>query len=135
MVFNVLAHNKDDHAKNFAFLRDPVCPGQGVWRLAPAFDLTFNAGMNNNHTTAINGAGRRCDFGAFGPSYTSGNIQENHMRTVNIRELKNNLLQLEAGFDVPDVRDETRWRATRAASSAVMRASSCSYCGWLTNRP
>jgi serine/threonine-protein kinase HipA len=57
MVFNVLAHNKDDHAKNFAFLRDPVCSGQGVWRLAPAFDLTFNLGINNNHTTAINGAG------------------------------------------------------------------------------
>lgn len=55
MVFNVLAHNKDDHAKNFAFLRNPT---SGVWQLAPPFDLTFNHGMNGNHTTAVNGAGQ-----------------------------------------------------------------------------
>ena len=52
MVFNVLAHNKDDHVKNFAFLHD----GQS-WALAPAFDLTFSHGMNNQHTTAIAGQG------------------------------------------------------------------------------
>jgi len=55
MVFNILAHNKDDHAKNFAFLRDPAL---GVWQLAPAFDLTFNHGMNDCHTTAVSGSGR-----------------------------------------------------------------------------
>lgn len=54
MCFNVLAHNKDDHSKNFAYLRDPK---PGAWRLAPAYDLTFNHGMNNQHTTAINGSG------------------------------------------------------------------------------
>ena len=54
MVFNVLAHNKDDHSKNFAYLRDPLKEG---WRLAPAYDLTFNTGMSNHHTTSINGAG------------------------------------------------------------------------------
>jgi serine/threonine-protein kinase HipA len=32
MVFNVLAHNRDDHVKNFAFLMDSA----GQWRLAPA---------------------------------------------------------------------------------------------------
>ncbi|MSP53835.1 MAG: hypothetical protein EXR81_06275 [Gammaproteobacteria bacterium] len=30
---------------------------QGSWRLAPSYDLTFSQGMNNEHTTAINGAG------------------------------------------------------------------------------
>lgn len=54
MLFNVLAHNKDDHAKNFAYLRNP---DTGTWRLAPAFDLTYNTGMANEHTTAIAGAG------------------------------------------------------------------------------
>lgn len=54
MLFNVLAHNKDDHAKNFAYLFDPLRQG---WRLAPAYDLTFSAGMANSHTTSINGAG------------------------------------------------------------------------------
>lgn len=52
MVFNVLAHNKDDHAKNFAFVH-----GNGGWRLSPAFDLTFSAGMGGEHTTAIIGHG------------------------------------------------------------------------------
>ena len=38
MVFNVLAWNCDDHVKNVSFLmgRD------GVWHLAPAYDLTFS---------------------------------------------------------------------------------------------
>jgi len=35
MLFNVLAGNRDDHLKNFAFLRPP----NGEWELAPAFDL------------------------------------------------------------------------------------------------
>lgn len=53
MVFNALAHNHDDHAKNFAFLHD-----QERWMLAPAYDLTF-ARMHgvDEHTTAFAGAG------------------------------------------------------------------------------
>lgn len=54
MLFNVLAHNKDDHSKNFTYLLDPSRQG---WRLAPAYDLTFNSGMANCHTTSINGSG------------------------------------------------------------------------------
>ena len=54
MVFNVLTHNHDDHAKNFAFLHS-----QGRWVLAPAYDLTYAPvrGYADEHTTAINGAG------------------------------------------------------------------------------
>lgn len=52
MLFNILAHNKDDHTKNFAFVRQV----EG-WVLAPAFDLTFSAGINNQHTTDIAGSG------------------------------------------------------------------------------
>ncbi len=49
MVFNYLIDNKDDHAKNFAFIyRD------GEWRFAPAFDLLPGDGMNGYHTTSIN---------------------------------------------------------------------------------
>jgi serine/threonine-protein kinase HipA len=55
MLFNVLAHNKDDHSKNFAYLLDPN--SRGAWHLAPAYDLTFNTGMANHHTTSINGSG------------------------------------------------------------------------------
>lgn len=52
MLFNVLAHNKDDHAKNFAFIRR-----EHGWELSPAFDLTFSTGINNQHTTDIAGSG------------------------------------------------------------------------------
>lgn len=49
MVFNYLIGNKDDHAKNFAFIfRD------GEWHFAPAFDLLPSDGMNGYHTTSIN---------------------------------------------------------------------------------
>jgi len=57
MVFNVLARNRDDHAKNFSFLMDD----QGVWRLSPAYDLTFSDGINGEHTTAIAGEGKTPD--------------------------------------------------------------------------
>jgi serine/threonine-protein kinase HipA len=38
MVFNILARNQDDHAKNIAFLMDKA----GRWSLAPAFDVTYS---------------------------------------------------------------------------------------------
>jgi serine/threonine-protein kinase HipA len=37
MVFNVLAHNCDDHTKNFAFRLKQ----NGRWELAPAFDICY----------------------------------------------------------------------------------------------
>jgi serine/threonine-protein kinase HipA len=52
MVFNVLAHNKDDHGKNFAFVRSAE-----AWRLSPSFDLTFSMGMGDQHASAIGGKG------------------------------------------------------------------------------
>jgi serine/threonine-protein kinase HipA len=54
MVFNVLAHNRDDHVKNFAFLYKP----EEGWRLAPGFDLTFAEGPGGEHTTSVCGEGR-----------------------------------------------------------------------------
>jgi serine/threonine-protein kinase HipA len=51
MVFNVLAHNRDDHVKNFSYLMDR----DGVWRLAPAYDLVFSYGPGGQHTMAVAG--------------------------------------------------------------------------------
>ncbi|MDP2793670.1 MAG: type II toxin-antitoxin system HipA family toxin [Sulfurisoma sp.] len=53
-VFNVLAHNRDDHARNFAFRLDR----ERRWRLAPAFDLTFSPGPGGEHHTTVAGEGR-----------------------------------------------------------------------------
>lgn len=55
LVFNVLAHNRDDHTKNVAFMMSP----DGTWRLAPAFDVTFSEGPGGEHTMSVNGEGRR----------------------------------------------------------------------------
>ena len=56
-VFNVLAHNRDDHAKNFSFLMD----ASGRWNLSPAYDLTFSSGPNGEQSTMVMGEGRNPD--------------------------------------------------------------------------
>lgn len=53
MIFNVLTDNKDDHAKNFSF----ICK-EGIWSLAPAYDLTrCSNGYNGEHATSVNNQG------------------------------------------------------------------------------
>ena len=52
-VFNVLTHNRDDHAKNFAFCLDSA----GRWHLSPAFDLSFSQGPGGQHSTSVAGEG------------------------------------------------------------------------------
>jgi len=52
-VFNVAAHNRDDHAKNFSFLME-----RGAWKAAPAYDLTFSGGPGGEHSTTVMGEGR-----------------------------------------------------------------------------
>ena len=53
MCFNVFAHNRDDHSKNFSFL----CH-DGRWTLAPAYDLTYSNSIGGEHATSVNGNGR-----------------------------------------------------------------------------
>lgn len=53
-VFNVLAHNRDDHSKNFSFLMN----ASGEWKLAPAYDLTFSSGPGGEQSTMVMGEGK-----------------------------------------------------------------------------
>lgn len=53
-AFNILACNRDDHAKNFSFLMDE----NGVWTVSPAYDLTFSSGPHGEHCTMIIGEGK-----------------------------------------------------------------------------
>ena len=57
MIFNVLAHNRDDHVKNFAFMLND----HNEWKLTPAYDLTFAHGPGGEHTMTIAGEGRSPD--------------------------------------------------------------------------
>ncbi len=50
-TFNVFAHNRDDHSKNFSFLMNP----KGIWKFAPAYDLTFSYSGHGLHSTMIAG--------------------------------------------------------------------------------
>lgn len=54
MVFNVLAHNRDDHAKNHAFLMAK----DGSWHPTPAYDLTLSEGPGGEHNLAVDGEGK-----------------------------------------------------------------------------
>ena len=54
MVFNILAHNRDDHTRQHSFLMR----ADGEWRLAPAYDLTFSNGPGGEHYLAVEGEGR-----------------------------------------------------------------------------
>ncbi len=55
MCFNVFAHNRDDHSKNFSFLYDN---NKKEWHLSPAYDLTYSSSFNGEHATTINGEGK-----------------------------------------------------------------------------
>lgn len=52
MVFNVVAHNRDDHTKQVSLVLD----AEG-WRLAPAYDLTRSDGPGGEHAMAVAGRG------------------------------------------------------------------------------
>lgn len=55
MVFNVLAHNRDDHARQYAYLMDKA----GEWSLSPDYDLTYAAGPGGEHYLDIEGEGAK----------------------------------------------------------------------------
>lgn len=55
MVFNVLAHNRDDHARQHAYLMNE----HGEWSLSPAYDLTFSPGPGGEHYLDIEGEGAK----------------------------------------------------------------------------
>jgi serine/threonine-protein kinase HipA len=52
--FNVLAHNRDDHVKNFSFLLD----ARNEWSFAPAYDLVFSYGPGGEQSMLVMGEGR-----------------------------------------------------------------------------
>lgn len=53
-VFNVLMNNRDDHAKNLAFLLNE----HNNWVLAPPYDLTYSPGLRGEHFMDIAGEGK-----------------------------------------------------------------------------
>ena len=84
MCFNVFAHNRDDHSKNFTYLYDET---NDNWRLSPAYDLTYSNTYYGEHTTAVDGNGRnpgRKELLAVG--MTAGIEKEKCVRMIDIIE-------------------------------------------------
>lgn len=55
MCFNVFAHNRDDHSKNFSYLYDN---SSNMWKLSPAYDLTCSNSLGGEHATTVHGNGK-----------------------------------------------------------------------------
>lgn len=53
--FNVFAHNRDDHSKNFSFLMN----ARGEWSVSPAYDLSYSDGPGGEHWMMVAGEGAR----------------------------------------------------------------------------
>ena len=51
LLFNVVIHNIDDHARNFSFIMDAT----GKWSLSPAYDISYPITERNNHNMTLNG--------------------------------------------------------------------------------
>ena len=60
MCFNVFAHNRDDHSKNFTYL---YLEDEKRWILSPAYDLTYSSSLNGEHATTVHGNGVNPDMG------------------------------------------------------------------------
>ena len=54
MCFNVFAHNRDDHSKNFSFIYNE---DEKKWQLSPAYDLTYSYSVGGEHATTVSGNG------------------------------------------------------------------------------
>ncbi len=54
MCFNVFAHNRDDHSKNFTYLYREA---EKRWVISPAYDLTYSNSIGGEHATTVNGNG------------------------------------------------------------------------------
>ena len=82
MVFNVVARNQDDHAKNIAFLMDR----KGKWRLSPAFDLSYaynpRGKWTARHQMSINGKQDGFTLDDFRACARSASLRRNLARDV-----------------------------------------------------
>ena len=75
MVFNIIAHNRDDHVKNFSFRFDH----RAQWQLAPAYDLMPTTGIAGEHAMSITGEGKQPrleDLKVLGEKYNVCHVTE-----------------------------------------------------------
>ena len=89
MCFNIFSHNRDDHSNNFSFL----C-GNGIWRLAPAYDLTYSNSVGGEHATTVAGEGKNPEIKDILAVAKKAGIKESAARQIaeNVRDNVNSML-------------------------------------------
>ncbi len=92
MCFNIYAHNRDDHAKNFSYLYNEE---ENRWKLSPAYDLTYSNSIGGEHATTIDGEGISPDIdNILEVAKRAGiNIKHARSRAEDIREIVNEMLK------------------------------------------
>lgn len=79
MCFNVFAHNRDDHSKNFTYIYDKK---EDTWRLAPAYDLTCSTTYYGEHTTTVDGNGKNPGEAELLAVGTAAGLKKNDCRDI-----------------------------------------------------
>ena len=74
----LLACNRDDQARHFAFLMND----EGEWSLGPAYDLTYSEGMNGHHTTSVRGETSNPNWEAMHELCDEASVDEKTLRTI-----------------------------------------------------
>ena len=91
MCFNVFAHNRDDHSKNFSYLYEEASDS---WCLAPAYDLTYSNTYYGEHTTTVDGNGRNPGMKELLAVGTAAGIKQSRCKSIaeDIRDCVNHNL-------------------------------------------
>lgn len=87
MCFNVFAHNRDDHSKNFTFIYDE---NKDIWQLSPAYDLTYSSTYYGEHTTSINNNGKNPSVNDLLQVGTTAGIKKEICLTI-IEQIRDNV--------------------------------------------
>lgn len=99
MVFNILSGNRDDHTKNFSFMMS----ARGEWSFSPAYDITFNTGINGHHSMSVGGEGLDISRAAIQRIADLIPLKTAQVRIIieEVCEALSHWLELSANYDVP----------------------------------
>lgn len=111
-AFNLHAHNRDDHSRNFAFIME----ADGEWRLGPAYDLTFSGGPAGEHTLTFAGEGRSPNAAHLLALAESAGVAEKEAKAI-IEAVRRACAKWTAFADEAGVPKEERRRVARALLS------------------
>ena len=110
-VFNIAAHNRDDHAKNFSFLMD----AEGSWFVSPAYDLTFAHGPGGEHCTMIMGEGKEPKLSHLLQLANVGGIKKSKATEI-IDEVRTSISKWNLFAEIAKVKSSSRKMIQKALS-------------------